>query len=259
MLYKDTYCADNGNIEDHYDDGTHQTVEECSALCNSQPNCQFFLFGLDDRTGLNRCTTQERCEDRRPYGFGGHTAIHARGQTQSKEERCPSILNECDMMDGPETWGGPRGCHVQFHGSQYCGFQFNENGDEGQAEDHAPLCLLAGSDRLDAAAVQAGTSFPCCSDCMDGCGGWPASDECHNEEHTSFNTWQGQPMGICDCDDHCGSWSSDEDGTWREGIPGYKGDGVQQCIRECSDDAILSSDARCPRGYSFPESAEAVG
>ena len=139
-----------------------------------------------------------------------------------------------------------------------CGFQFNENGDEGQMEDHAPLCLLGGSDRLDAAAVQAGTSFPCCSDCMDGCGGWPASDECHNDEHTSFNTWQGQPMGICDCDDHCGSWSSDEDGTWREGIPGYKGDGVQQCIRECSDDAILSSDARCPRGYSFPESAEAV-
>ena len=43
--------------------------------------------------------------------------------------------------------------------------------------------------------VQAGTSFPCCSDCMDGCGGWPASDECHNEEHTSFNTWQGQPKG----------------------------------------------------------------
>ena len=224
MLYKDTYCADNGNIEDHYDDGTHQTIEECSALCNSQPNCQFFLFGEDDRTGVNRCTTQERCEDRRPYGFGGHTAIHARGQTQSKAERCPSILNECGEMEGPETWGGPRGCHVQFHGAYEagsytngqgevinypageagCGFQFNENGDEGQAEDHAPLCLLGGSDRLDAAAVQAGTSFPCCSDCMDGCGGWPASDECHNEEHTSFNTWQGQPMGICDCDDHCG-------------------------------------------------------
>ena len=69
-------------------------------MCDSYPECRFFLFGIDSRTGLNRCTAQARCEGRRackcrngrlgpvaatlnrPFlrtdGFGGTTAIYAR-------------------------------------------------------------------------------------------------------------------------------------------------------------------------------------
>ena len=47
-------------------------------MCLTYPNCQYFLFGIDSRTGLNRCTAQARCNSRRAYGFGGTTAIYAR-------------------------------------------------------------------------------------------------------------------------------------------------------------------------------------
>ena len=78
LKWQDTYCDDNGNLEDHWDDGTLQTLEECSDMCLTYPNCQYFLFGIDSRTGLNRCTAQARCNSRRAYGFGGTTAIYAR-------------------------------------------------------------------------------------------------------------------------------------------------------------------------------------
>ena len=35
-------------------------------------------------------------------------------------------------MGEAETWGGPRGCHVQ----EGANWQFNENGDEGSAQGH---------------------------------------------------------------------------------------------------------------------------
>ena len=53
LKWQDTYCDDNGNLEDHWDDGTLQTLEECSDMCLTYPNCQYFLFGIDSRTGLN--------------------------------------------------------------------------------------------------------------------------------------------------------------------------------------------------------------
>jgi hypothetical protein len=147
-------------------------------------------------------------------------------------------------LGGAETWDGPRGCHVQDGAN----WQFNENGVIGSAPGHSPICLLQGSDDLDPDAVVAGTSFPCCSDCQDGCGGWPASEECHNEDHTTQMWDGGQQLtgGICDCDGRCD-----------DVIPGYRGDLVQPCLRECASDAILSDNGRCPRGYSFPTSPEA--
>ena len=163
-------------------------------------------------------------------------------EPNDEDGSCPQA--NIGHMSGPETWGGPRGCHVQ----EGANWQFNENGEEGSAPGHTPVCLLDGSAELDPGAVAAGTAFPCCSDCMDGCGGWPASDECHNEEHSSQMWDAGQMItaGICDCDGRCD-----------EVIPGYQGDGVQKCLRECGNDAILSENARCPRGYTFPTSAEA--
>ena len=92
---------------------------------------------------------------------------------------------------------------------------------------------------------------------MDGCGGWPASDECHDDAHT-YNIDASRPgsqdggqfgpggAGICDCDGHCD-----------DVIPGYRGDMVQPCLRVCESDFILSVNGRCPRGYSFPTTPEA--
>jgi hypothetical protein len=85
-------------------------------------------------------------------------------------------------------------------------WQFNENGVAGSAEGHSPICLLEGSADLDPDAVTTGSAFPCCSDCMDGCGGWPASEECHDDAHTSADG-----HGICDCDGRCD-----------DVIPGYR-------------------------------------
>ena len=65
-------------LEDHWDDGMYQDVAECSALCDSFPNCNFFLHGLDSRTNLNRCRVQPKCERRRSYGFGGGVHLYAR-------------------------------------------------------------------------------------------------------------------------------------------------------------------------------------
>ena len=139
-------------------------------------------------------------------------------EPNDEDGSCPQA--NIGHMSGPETWGGPRGCHVQ----EGANWQFNENGEEGSAPGHTPVCLLDGSAELDPGAVAAGTAFPCCSDCMDGCGGWPASDECHNEEHSSQMWDAGQMItaGICDCDGRCD-----------EVIPGYQGDGVQKCRHEC--------------------------
>ena len=149
-------------------------------------------------------------------------------------------------LSAPETWGGPRGCHVQDRRN----WQFNENGVAGSAEGHSPICLLEGSADLDPDAVTTGSAFPCCSDCMDGCGGWPASEECHDDAHISADG-----HGICDCDGRCD-----------DVIPGYRGDMVQPCLHACESDFILSENGRCPRGYSFPttpedcaEAAAAVG
>ena len=101
LMYQDTYCEDNGNIEDHYDDNTHQTLAECSALCDSQPNCAYFLFGIDQRTAMNRCTTQQRCENRRAYDNGGTTAIYsrARGTTGSPCTTPADMHNNAVLCD----------------------------------------------------------------------------------------------------------------------------------------------------------------
>ena len=93
-------AEDSGQIEDHFDDGTHQTLAECSALCDSNPSCAYFLFGLDQRTGMNRCTTQQRCEQRRSYGQGGNTAIYSRSRgTTGAPCTTPADMNGAVLCD----------------------------------------------------------------------------------------------------------------------------------------------------------------
>ena len=76
----DVWCEiDGGMLEDHWDDGMYQDVTECSALCDSFDDCNFFLHGLDSRTGLNRCRAQRDCQNPRSYGFGGGVNLYARG------------------------------------------------------------------------------------------------------------------------------------------------------------------------------------
>jgi hypothetical protein len=79
-LGTDIWCnVDGGALEDHWDDGLYQDVAECSALCDTFEDCNFFLHGLDDRTGLNRCRAQRDCQSPRAYGFGGGVNLYERG------------------------------------------------------------------------------------------------------------------------------------------------------------------------------------
>ena len=59
-------------------------------------------------------------------------------EPNDEDGSCPQA--NIGHMSGPETWGGPRGCHVQ----EGANWQFNENGEEGSAPGHTPVCLLDG-------------------------------------------------------------------------------------------------------------------